>query len=207
MSSVKGLHFGCDRADRKSIARFRLILLSRIWLFLSFSNLSPMNAAAGINRAAAMLQAAPARRLSQIWLYMWGRILPGSFQNRCFQWIYFHYRKQSSKMNHPAKWEGSVRRWAGEGGGRGGGRNWDICLGVTQQSHFFFLRWWQTPRSRPFGHQGLRAVSSQTGSWNDFASARGCPFISKSKCEAQKMCFSVDIREMFCFRPLTRSAA
>lgn len=52
------------------------------------------------------------------------------------------------------------------------GRNWDICLGVTQRSRVSFFCWWQMPRSRPLGHQRFEGMSSQTGPWGDFVSGR-----------------------------------
>lgn len=95
-----------------------------------------------------------------------GDVAPGKDPSREFprlrsSWLYFHYRKQSRTMTHNAThWEGAVGR----------GTHWDICLGVTQQSRFFFCGW-QMPRSRPLGHQRFEGMCSQTGSRSDFVSA------------------------------------
>lgn len=134
------------------------------------SNLPPMNAAADINRTAAMLPAAPARRL---WLRFGSKCEERSFQgvSKTDATNEFAFTIENSHLRwiilqNESRWQGVF------GVGVGGGTYWDICLGVTQQSRFSFLRWWQTPRLRPFGHQRFRAVSSQTGSRSDFASAR-----------------------------------
>lgn len=140
---------------------FRLSVLRRISVCLS-SQTSPT--AAGVVdlsycSAATCSTSSPAHSVS-------GDLAPRKEPSREFPRLrysrfHFHNRKQSHALTHNAThWRGAVGR----------GTHWDICLGVTQQSRFFFC-WWQMPRSRPLGHQRFEGMSSQTGSPSDSVSA------------------------------------
>lgn len=129
-----------------------------------FSNLPPQPLALWIYCAAAALPAAPA--VCQV-TWLWGSIQTGSFQD-CDAHD-FTFTTENSRLQWLIMRLLGRERPAGRRRGRGWGW-WDICLGVTQHTRFFFC-WWQMPRSRPVGRQRFEGMSRQSGSWSDFVSA------------------------------------